>query len=711
MYLKIFKRRRPGGLWRHALSLGLALALVSVGLRYNAQAAAGDLDATFGSGGKVTTDFSNSFDIAHAIARQSDGKLVVAGVGWGNEVDLGDFGLARYNHDGSLDSTFGVGGKVRTDFSDTSNQNVIDSVNAIAIRPDGKILAAGSTCPNREGDPRVFCDFALARYETNGSLDATFGNGGKVKTSLNLFTFDGSFAKAIAIQPDGKIIAAGAALDPAGDDAEVFALVRYDRDGSVDLSFGRRGQSITLINSCECGAVNAIALQPDGKIIAAGGYYFGLARYTSNGNLDATFGNGGIVTTDGENDYATAAVLQPDGKIVAAGFTSNYPRVDFALARFNSDGSPDSSFGIGAKVTTDFGGADSVLALALQPDGKLVASGLTNTAQDDFALARYNSDGSLDPTFGSGGKLTTNFGGNGASGNAVVLQQDGRIVVAGQISTAQDFDFALARYLTDVSPPTVNPIDESQFFVRQHYSDFLNRPADALGLAFWTNEITSCGADVQCVDAKRVNVSAAFFLSIEFQQTGYLVHRLYKAAYGDLPGTPVPVRFSEFLPDTQQIGQGVVVGAPGWEAQLENNKNMFASEFVARSRFTTAFPQGMTAEQFVDALNANAGGALSQAERDQLVSELASGAKTRAQVLRSVAENSNLAQQEFNRAFVLMQYFGYLRRNPSDAPDTNFAGYDFWLNKLNQFNGNFVQAEMVRAFLISIEYRQRFGQP
>ncbi|MGI8897683.1 MAG: hypothetical protein ACR2IB_04735, partial [Pyrinomonadaceae bacterium] len=201
------------------------------------------------------------------------------------------------------------------------------------------------------------------------------------------------------------------------------------------------------------------------------------------------------------------------------------------------------------------------------------------------------------------------------------------------------------------------------------------------------------------------------FLSIEFQETGYLIYRMFKAAYGDMPGTPVPLTRQEFLPDTQRVGLGVVVGTPGWEQALETNKNAFAGEFVARSRFTTAFPPGRTAEQFVDTLNANAGGPLTQAERNQLVSELASGAKTRAQVLRSVAEDADFARAEFNKAFVLMQYFGYLRRNPNDPPDTSFAGYNFWLNKLNQFNGNFVQAEMVKAFISSGEYRQRFGQP
>jgi CSLREA domain-containing protein len=264
-----------------------------------------------------------------------------------------------------------------------------------------------------------------------------------------------------------------------------------------------------------------------------------------------------------------------------------------------------------------------------------------------------------------------------------------------------------------------NPIDQTAFFVQVHYYDFLNRQPDPSGLAFWINQITSCGSDQPCIEIKRINVSAAFYLSIEFQQTGYLVERIYKTAYGDgsgastLNGThqlSVPiVRLNEFLADTQDIGQGVIVGQTGWEQVLENNKQAFSAEFVQRSRFTTAFPSSMTAAQFVDALNTHAGSPLSQSERDQLVSDLSSSAKTRPQVLRTIAEHQNLVAAESNRAFVLMQYFGYLRRNPNDPQDSDYTGYDFWLTKLNQFNGNFINAEMVKAFITSGEYRQRFG--
>jgi CSLREA domain-containing protein len=270
----------------------------------------------------------------------------------------------------------------------------------------------------------------------------------------------------------------------------------------------------------------------------------------------------------------------------------------------------------------------------------------------------------------------------------------------------------------DATEPAGNPIDTADAFVRQHYHDFLNREADAAGLAFWTNQITECqqpGATCSA-EVRRINVSAAFFLSIEFQETGYFVYRTYKVSYGNIAGTPVPLRFAEFLPDTQQIGKDVVVGQPGAEQQLENNKVAYMQEFVARSRFTSAYPTSLTPAEFVDALFAYAAVTPSAAERNAAIGEFGGAGNTtdtaaRARALRRAAENSTLNQQETNKAFVLMQYFGYLRRNPNDPPEANldFGGYNFWLGKLNEFNGNFVNAEMVKAFLVSGEYRQRFG--
>jgi hypothetical protein len=278
--------------------------------------------------------------------------------------------------------------------------------------------------------------------------------------------------------------------------------------------------------------------------------------------------------------------------------------------------------------------------------------------------------------------------------------------------------FAIVTISDNENVNGINPIDQANFFVRLHYVDFLNREPDPAGLAFWSNQITECllpGATCDA-EARRTNVSAAFFLSIEFQETGYLVYRMYKSAYGNIAGTPVPVRFSEFLPDTQQIGQGVVVGVGNWQAQLEANKGAYALDFVRRPRFTTAYPTTLTPAQFVDALFTNAVVTPSTTDRDAAINEFGSAGNTtdiaaRARALRSVAENSTLKQQETNKAFVLMQYFGYLRRNPNDPPELNldFGGYNFWLGKLNEFNGNFVNAEMVKAFIVSGEYRQRFG--
>jgi hypothetical protein len=245
------------------------------------------------------------------------------------------------------------------------------------------------------------------------------------------------------------------------------------------------------------------------------------------------------------------------------------------------------------------------------------------------------------------------------------------------------------------------------FFARQHYSDFLNREPDAAGLNFWVDQTGFCGnPDLQVC---RINVSAAFFLSIEYQETGFLVHRAHKAAFGNLPGAPVPITLLDFLAGSRRIGDGVQVGVGNWQQQLEANKIAYFEEFVTGEQFAVRYGE-MSNAQYVDALNMNAGGALSQSERDTLVNGLNAGTITRARVLRSVAEDADFAQAERNRAFVLSQYFGYLRRDPDAAPDTNFDGYNFWLAKLNQFNGNFIDAEMVKAFITSSEYADRFGQ-
>jgi hypothetical protein len=263
----------------------------------------------------------------------------------------------------------------------------------------------------------------------------------------------------------------------------------------------------------------------------------------------------------------------------------------------------------------------------------------------------------------------------------------------------------------DATPAGVNPVEDSTLFVRQHYHDFLNRAPDDQGLAFWTNNIESCGADSGCREVRRVNTSAAFFLSIEFQQTGFLAYRAHRAAFASSGFEPMGMPVMQALQRDQRfIGRGVVVGQTDWGMTLELNTRAYFDEFVTRFDFRQLY-SALTNEQYVDALNANTGGALDAAQRTAFVNGLDGGTETRATVLRKVSENQVFTDAERNCAFVLMQYYGYLQRNPNESPEPglNFDGYNFWLSKLEEFHGNFVSAEMVKAFITSAEYRARFG--
>jgi len=249
----------------------------------------------------------------------------------------------------------------------------------------------------------------------------------------------------------------------------------------------------------------------------------------------------------------------------------------------------------------------------------------------------------------------------------------------------------------DTAPAPSNPVEDSQFFVRQHYHDFLNREPDAAGLAFWVNNIESCGTDAHCREVKRIDTSAAFFLSVEFQQTGYFVYRVYA-------GSVVVPNYLAFMRDTQEIGRDLIVGAPGWEAKLDANTQKFTEDFVSRPLFKGAYPEGLPAQTYVDRLYGHQYVTPPAAERADAIAAYGSGDTAgRARALRIAANNQTFKDRLLNQSFVLMQYFGYLRR------DADYQGYDFWSRKLNQFNGDFRRAEMVKAFIVSGEYRQRFG--
>lgn len=276
----------------------------------------------------------------------------------------------------------------------------------------------------------------------------------------------------------------------------------------------------------------------------------------------------------------------------------------------------------------------------------------------------------------------------------------------------------------DAAEPTTNVIDDPAIFVGTHYHDFLNRQADSGGQLFWIDPITACGSDAACVDRARTNVSTAFFVSIEFQQTGYLVFRFYKETFTDSAGRPRGMpRYREFLRDTQEIGRGVVVGVGNWQTQLEANKQDFAQRWVQRAEFIAEFPGSMTAAQFVDKLFLNSQVTPTTAERNAAIAAFGAGDVVgRAAALRNVADSGSVYNRQYNQAFVLIQYIGYLRRNPNDSPDSDYTGFDYWLNKMDQFSvagedvrneqvalARIQRAEMVRAFIISTEYRGRFG--
>jgi uncharacterized delta-60 repeat protein len=460
---------------RPALAMSVIAVLLLSLVPVRALAADGDLDSSFGANGKVITDFFGGSDTAKAVVVQSDGKIVAAGFAEGpNDSFRGDFALARYDSNGNLDASFGTNGKVTTDFIGGP-----DRVNALAVQSDGKIIAAG-IAGSTSSVSGTFTDFGLARYDSSGNLDVSFGTNGKVTTDF-FHGFDE--INAMVLQSDGKIVVAGSASQ--GINAlPHFALARYDSNGNLDASFGTNGKVFTNFSSGTSDVASdvafALAIQGDGKIIAAGFAFesieehfsnFAMARYNSNGSLDASFGINGKVITDfsGGLDVATSIALQTDGKIVLAGFTEmgNQTPSDFALARYDSSGNLDTSFGTNGKVITDFFGQDDrIHAIVLQSGGKIIAAGFASIdpfsgRDSDFALARYDTNGNLDASFSTDGKVTTAFSPGFDRANAVALQTDGKIVAAGSTGGGGDpLDFALARY--EGTPSVIEPQPVSQ---------------------------------------------------------------------------------------------------------------------------------------------------------------------------------------------------------------------------------------------------------
>jgi uncharacterized delta-60 repeat protein len=403
----------------------LAVVLANLIIAPGPVRAAADLDLGFGTEGRVITDLSGRYEEVRALAIQPDGQIVAAGVTGTGSTQ--DFALARYNTGGALDANFGTAGAVATDFAGGS-----DAAWAVAIQPDGKIVAAGVA----DGD------FALARYHADGSLDLRFGIGGKITVDLG----GDDKVNALAFQPDGKIVTVGVA------DTIDFALARWNADGTLDATFANQGSVRTGFSSSS-GSAFAVTVQLDGMIVAAGyagafpGRQFALVRYNVDGSPDASFGAAGKVTSAfSKSAEAHFLAVQPDGKIIVQGFVDNGSSRDAVSARYNADGSLDSSFGIDGLVVTDFGGRNFASAVTMQLDGRVVVAGFDDfPPYYDFALARYEADGQIDVTFGRDGRILTEFGGNSWI-NALAIQADGKIVAAGYVRSPSGADFVLVRY-------------------------------------------------------------------------------------------------------------------------------------------------------------------------------------------------------------------------------------------------------------------------
>ena len=416
-------------------------------------AAPGDLDTSFGTDGIVITDVTGNTepDIGYAVALQPDGKILVAG-----RTNL-SFSLVRYENDGSLDTNFGTNGSVVTSI------NGGDTAYAIVVQPDGKIIVAGTSITTRN-------EFAVVRYNADGSLDTSFDGDGMVTTPIGLGS--GAIAYAIALQANCKIVLAGQSTEsPMGVDTD-FALVRYNYDGSLDTSFDADGKITTALTpGGSQDVVNAVVVQQDGKIAVVGtnsNLDFVVARYNSHGSLDSGFGNNGIVTTAvSGNEYGFAIAQQPDGKLVIAGQApSQAGPLGFAILRYEEDGSLDTSFGGDGSVITELTGLANpeAHALSVQPDGRILVGGfgINGSGDSDFIVVRYNANGGLDNTFGTNGVATAEIIGHFDSAYGLALQPDGNIVLAGWRQTTNDL--VVLRFegsLLDVTPDSFSFTDET----------------------------------------------------------------------------------------------------------------------------------------------------------------------------------------------------------------------------------------------------------
>jgi uncharacterized delta-60 repeat protein len=680
----------------------------------------------------------NANDDVYTIVVQPDGKILVGGLF--NHHGTPSIGGKLRNCIARLDPVTGMGDSFDPNAFNTNQFNPAD-VQAIAVQDDGQILVGGH--------------FQFIGGETRNyiaRLDATSG-------AADLFNPTASATvHAIALQKDGKILVGG-------DFSGAFSIGGQTRNFMARLN-GLSGLADSFDPNAN-GGVFSIALQSDGKKVVGGNFT------TINGvprnhiaRLDGTTG-----LADGFNPNADSIVLaiavQTDGKILAGGDFSTIGGQSRSLfARLTNDTAALQNLAVTQHSVTwtrdgsspqfyrvDFEYSNDNVSYTSLGSGTAAGNDWTRTglnlttgfnfyirARGYYRSGEHNGSDSIAESVRNAFTAGPTAASSTVSGR--ILAKD-NIPIAGvvvnlfgsqtrkkitdangdyrfdNVETGGFYTLTASRSNYSFSPASRsfsllgntseasftgtstsviigNSIDTPEYFVRQHYLDFLDREPDEAGFNFWSDQMLECGADDGCLERRRINVSAAYFLSVEFQQTGGLVDGLYRASYGVRP------QFAEFMPDTRTIAENVVVGRTGWELQLSLNKQAFVDAFVQRPAFRSAY-DNLANDAYVDVLIAHTRVAFTESERNALVSDLAGNRLTRAAVLLRIAADDRFVTAKRNEAFVMMEYFGYLRRDPDES------GYAFWLNKLSEFNGDFERAEMVKAFLISSEYRGRFA--
>jgi len=710
--------------------------------RFNAD---GTDDNAFGTGGKVVLD-ANQYPIsAPAMVIQPDGKIVVGGLikksSDATSPDRADLWLARFNGDGSLDSGFGAGGIVTTDL-DGHTEGFYD----LAISPAGGLLLLGVS----DNSSMVVASVIL-RYRANGSLDSSFGVAGKLTLPLN------KASGKLAVGPDGDMVLVGNAS------RSRIMVARLNADGSPDLNFGTGGQTTVGYGNFDIVA-SGVAVQPDYKILLAETFtapaafptlpstkHIMMERLYPNGQSDGSFSSFTSYYTNQSSEEGGPLALGNGGWVMAGSVfptwksllfediymaSSSGPRVTFLYLLPNVSSElemglgagiqPDGRVVVGAMVTSLVAApTEAVLYRYLGPLGILakgfkfeaahsyVTDGCTVAAVNVVRTGDTSGAATVDYATHDGSvtqrsSYTSTFGTLSFAPGQISQVVNVPITAEAYPQTGENYFYLELRNptggagLEDPSSalvtinqnpliqPDKNPIDDPETFVGQHYHDLLARQGEPEGLAYWTSRITSCGSDSLCIRQRRVDVSDAFFFETEYQETAGFVYRVFKASFNRQPA------YDEFT-----YLRSNVIGGP----DLEASKSSFLNRFVESSSFISQYPQSLTPEQYVDALNSHTANALSQSQRDALVGALKSGQETRATVLRKVADNGTFVDREYNNSFVQTLYFGYLRR------DAEPGGFNFWLSQINRYPLRDVagQHALVCSFITSREYQERFG--